>query len=230
MQVGVTGRYRLGAWDLMSSIAYFQATQTEHVDGHPFDPASYFTLSFRAGLETRSSSHRWDAKAARFGTESTAADADAHREGALYQLRYAWLRASGRSAWQLGTGFAVKATDSNRVVRLRTPLEPSEGNDNVQRAYVEAAWTWRPGPDVHWRVHLVPKALLEWSTRESGHETEAGLTLGLRLWDAHRLRSTGSLLVGGFQGRDYLGFGLRMEFAFRHLGIQDLEAGPENGG
>jgi hypothetical protein len=230
MQVGVTGRYRLGAWDLMSAFAYSQPTQTEHVDGHPFNPASYFTLAFRAGLETRSSSHRWDAKVARFGTEATTADADAHREGALYQLRYAWLRASGRSAWQLGTGFAVKAPDSNRVVRLRTSLEAAEGNDNVQRAYAEAAWTWRTGPKVLWRVHLAPKALLEWSTREGGHETELGLGMGLRLWDVHRLRSTGTLLAGSFKGEDYLGFGLRIEFAFRHLGIQDLEPERENGG
>jgi hypothetical protein len=100
----------------------------------------------------------------------------------------------------------------------------------VQRAYAEAAWTWRPGPKAYWRIHLAPKALLEWSSRESGHETELGLGMGLRLWDVHRLRSTGTLLTGSFKGEEYLGFGLRIEFAFRHLGIQDLESERENGG
>lgn len=147
----------------------------------------------------------------------------------MVQLRYAWLRASGRTAWQLGAGMLAKAFDYNRPLRLRTDLEQAEGNDNLQRLYAEAAWTWIPGPKTLWRAWLLPKALLEGATRESGHETELGLAMGMRVWEVHRLRVAGSLLYGGFKDRTYLGYGLKAEFAFRHLGFQDLEAQAETG-
>lgn len=230
LQVAVFGRYRLAAWDLMAGVAYSQPTQFEPVPGHPFHPASQLGGTFRAVLETDKSRHRFDAKGSRYGEEQTVTETPAHQEGAMYQARYAWLRSSARTAWQLGLGGAVKAPDANRQKRLRTALEPSEANDNVQRAYAEAAWTWSPSASQLWRVWLLPKALLEGSTRETGHETELGVTMGRRLWDVHRLRVGGTFLAGSFKGEDYLGFGLRAEFAFRHLGFQDLESQPEAGG
>jgi hypothetical protein len=119
--------------------------------------------------------------------------------------------------------------DANRPLRLRTALEPAEANDNVQRAFAEAAWTWAPKPSWLWRAWLAPKALLDGSTRDTGHETELGLALGLRLWEVHRLRASGNVLVGNFKDEDYLGFGVKVDFAFRHLGFQDLESQPESG-
>ena len=148
----------------------------------------------------------------------------------MYQARYAWLRTRGRTAWQLGAGAAVKWLDENRHLRLPAPLMPSDGNDNVQRAYAEMALTWTPRPTRLWRLWLLPKALLLPSARETGHETEAGIAYGMRLWEVHRFRASGSVLTGSFLGQDYLGFGLRAEFAFRHLGFQDLETQGEGGG
>lgn len=230
LQVGIFGRYRLGDWDLLAAANYFQPTRFEPVRGHPFSPASRLGGALRAIFEGGRSRHRYDAKLSRFGREETLSAIPAHVEGVLYQARYAWLRSRGRTAWQLGGGAAVKWLDENRPLRLPTPLLPTDGNDNVQRAYAEAALTWTPRPDRLWRLWLLPKALLLPSARESGHETEAGIAYGMRLWEVHRLRASGSVLFGSFLGRDYLGFGLRAEFAFRHLGFQDLEAQGEGGG
>ena len=230
LQAGVFGRVRVGAWDLMAGATYARPTRFEPVDGHPFHPASQLGGTLRAVLETGSSRHRFEAKATRYGEEETAAGDPAHREGTLYQGRYAWLRASGRDAWQLGLGAAAKAPDANRQRYLRTALEPSEANDNVQRAYAEAVRTWFPAPARVWRAWLLPKLLLEGSTREFGHETELGADLGLRLRDAYRLKVGGNVLAGSFRGSDYLGAGMRLEFAFRHLGLQDLDAAPGAGG
>lgn len=232
LQAGLFGRYRLAAWDLMAGASYYQPTRFEPVAGHPFHPASQLGGSLRAALETDLARHRWDFKASRYGEEETVAGTPAHREGRMFQLRYAWLRAWGRTAWQLGMGGAVKTHDSNRLLRLRAVLEPSEVNDNLQRGYAEAAWTWTPRPSLLWRAWLVPKALMEWSSRETGHETELGVAVGMRIWGVHRLRAAATLHAASFKGADYLGAGARLEFAFRHLGFQDLEAqpGPEEGG
>lgn len=229
LQIGLFGRYRLVAWDLMAGVTYAQATRFEPVDGYPFNPGSQLDATFRALLETSEARHRWDFKASTYGEETTNSETPAHQEGRLLQLRYAYLRASGRTAWQFGMGGAVKAPDANRLVRLRTALEPSESNDNLQRGYAEVTWTWSPNPALLWRAYLVPKALLDWSTREGGHETEIGVTMGMRMWEVHRLRSTGTVMVGNFKGQDYLGLGMRVEFAFRHLGFQDLESQGDSG-
>lgn len=229
LQVGVFGRYRLIAWDLMAGVTYAQATRFEPVEGYPFNPGSRLDATLRALLETSAARHRWDFKASTYGEESTVSEAPAHQEGRLLQLRYAYLRASGRTAWQLGMGGSVKTPDANRLVRLRTALEPAESNDNLQRGYAEATWTWSPNPALLWRAYLAPKALLDWSTRESGHETEFGVSLGMRMWEVHRLRSTGTVLAGSFRGQDYLGLGMRVEFAFRHLGFQDIESQGDSG-
>jgi hypothetical protein len=229
LQVGVHGRYRLGAWDLMGGASYSQPTQFEPVSGFPYNPASALGGSLRALLETSSARHRFDARMSRYGDEQTVQGVPAHREGLLYQARYAWLKSSRRSAWQLGMGGLVKTPDQNRPLRLRTALEPAEANDNVQRAYGEAAWTWSPKPTLLWRAWVVPKGLLDGSTRETGHETELGLAIGLRMWEVHRLRASGSVLTGSFQGQDYLGFGFKVDFAFRHLGFQDLESQGDSG-
>ena len=229
LQVGVFGRYRLIAWDLMAGVSYAQPTRFEPVEGHPFNPGSQLDATFRALLETGTARHRWDFKGSTFGEETTVSETPAHQEGRLLQLRYAYLRASRRTAWQLALGGAVKTPDANRLLRLRTALEPSDGNDNLQRGYTEVTWTWAPNPAMLWRVYLLPKALLEWSTRESGHETELGVSMGMRMWEVHRLRATGNVLVGNFKGQDYLGLGARVEFAFRHLGFQDLESQGETG-
>jgi hypothetical protein len=230
LQTGVFGRVRAGAWDLMAGATYARPTRFEPVDGYPFHPASQIGGTFRAVLETEASRHRFEAKVSRYGEERTATEDPAHREGTLYQGRYAWLRASGRTAWQMGLGAAAKTPDANRQRYLRAALEPSEANDNVQRAYAEAAWTWSPAPSRLWRAWVIPKLLLEASTREAGHETELGAALGLRLREAYRLKVGGTLLAGSFQGTGYLGAGLRAELAFRHLGLQDLDTAPGAGG
>jgi hypothetical protein len=230
LQAGVFGRVRAGAWDLMAGATYARPTRFEPVDGYPFHPASLLGGTLRAALEAGRSRHRFEAKVSRYGEEETATEDPAHREGILYQGRYAWLRASGRDAWQLGLGAAAKAPDANRRRYLRAALEPSEANDNVQRAYAEAVWSRSPAPSRTWRAWLLPKLLLEGSTRELGHETELGASLGLRLWDAYRLKLGGSVLAGSFQGTGYLGAGMRAEFAFRHLGLQDLDTAPGTGG
>lgn len=229
LQVGIHGRYRLGAWDLMGGASYAQPTRFEPVPGYPYNPASQLGGSARAILETSSARHRFDGKVSRFGDEQTLEGVPAHREGIAAQLRYAWLKASRRTAWQLGLGGLVKTPDQNRPLRLRTALEPAEANDNVQRAYAEAAWTWSPKPTLLWRAWVVPKGLLDGSTRETGREAEVGLAMGLRLWEVHRLRAAGTVLTGSFQGQDYLGFGMKVDFAFRHLGFQDLEAQGNSG-
>jgi hypothetical protein len=180
-------------------------------------------------LETSAAQHRFDLRMSRYGDESTVDGVPAHREGLLYQARYAWLKPARRSAWQLGLGGLVKTPDQNRPLRLRTALEPAEANDNVQRAFGEAAWTWSPKPSLLWQAWLVPKGLLDGSTRDTGYEAELGLAMGLRLWEVHRLKASGTVLTGSFQGRDYLGLGMKVDFAFRHLGFRDLEAQGESG-
>ncbi len=102
-------------------------------------------------------------------------------------------------------------------------------DENLQRAYGEAALTWVPSPDILWRLHVLPKAFFSWNGEQSGYEAETGISVGLKVWEYHRVRATGTMLMGALDGKQYLGFGIHAEFAFRHLGVQDLDEGPEPG-
>jgi hypothetical protein len=181
-------------------------------------------------LEAGSSRHRFDAKSVWYTGEDNAQRIPAHDEGDLWQLRYGYLKARGKVGWQAGLGMVMKLPDANRKLKLKSELEKTTSNDNIQRTYGEFSLSWIPDPKILWRIHLLPKVLFALKGTEIGHETEAGLTVGLKIWEVHRLRATGTFLYGGFSEKQYVGFGIKGEFSFRHLGFQDIEEDqPESG-
>lgn len=225
---GAFGRYRLTAWDVMAGASYARAGKAEPYPAAPFFPAPYFDLFARALYEGKAARHRFDTKLTVYGEETTHLRIAAHQEGSLWQLRYGYLRFARGKSWQLGLGGSFKMNDDNRRVRLERPLVTTPSNDNIQRAYAEMALSFAPGSDWLARAHLQPRSLIVMGqSLESGHETEMGLSVARRMWKVHRLRMAGNALYGQFRDQTYLGFGCRLEFAFRNLGLQDLE---EQGG
>jgi hypothetical protein len=229
VQAAVFGRYAWANLTGMAGASYARRSLYRGLPDQGFYPAAYFDLFARFFYQGQGASarHRVDVRASLYGSEETDERIPAHAEGDLFQLRYEWLKSLRKVGWQLGAGTAGKPPDKNRRIKLKSELEPARRDDNLQRAYGEAAVTWVPSPDILWRLHVLPKAVFSWNGEHTGYEAEAGLTLGLRVWEYHRFRATGTVLTGDFDGRQYLGLGLRAEFAFRHLGIQDLDEGPE---
>jgi hypothetical protein len=223
VHLGAFGRHRFPDWDLMAGASYQRTGLFEPIAGVSFFPAAYFDVFARALLEGRAARHRFDAKAVIYGEESGTLRIAAHREGSLWQFRYGYLRFARGKSWQLGAGAAWKAPDLNRQLRLESKLRSVDPNDNVQRAYGEFAVTFAPRPTWLMRAHLLPQALFTGWGSDLGHQTEAGLSWAARVWGVHRLRVAGTALYGNFREQEYLGFGLRAEFSFRHLGFQDLE-------
>jgi hypothetical protein len=228
LQAAVFGRLAGASWTLLAGAAYVRATVFRGLPGESFYPPAYFDLFGRWIVQGADARQRVDARASLYRDEENGERIAAHREGALYQVRYEWLKSLRKVGWQLGGGAAGKPPDRNRRIRLASELPLAGVDDNLQRAYGEAALTWVPSPAVLWRVHLLPKALFSWNGEHAGFEAESGISVALKIWEYHRLRATGTLLGGELDGRRYLGFGLRAEFAFRHLGIQDADTGPES--
>lgn len=227
VQVAVFGRYAWSNLTGMAGASYARRSLYRGLPDEGFYPAAYFDFFARILYQGASARHRLDGRASLYGDEESDERIPAHREGSLFQVRYEWLKSLRKVGWQLGAGAAGKPPDRNRRIKLKSELEPARRDDNLQRAYGEAAVTWVPSPDILWRAHLLPKAVFGWNGEHGGYEAEAGLTLGLKVWEYHRLRATGTMVTGQFDDRKYLGFGFRAEFAFRHLGIQDLDEGPE---
>jgi hypothetical protein len=225
IQAAAFGRYAWTNWTAMAGVGYARATLFRELPGKAFYPAAYFDLFGRAIYQGRSAVHRVDARASLYGEEQNADRIAAHEEGDLYQLRYEWLKPLRRISWQLGAGASAKPPDRNRRIKLKSELPLAGKDENLQRAYGEAALTWVPSPDILWRVHLLPKAIFSWNGEHAGYEAESGLGVGLKVWEYHRIRATGTMLYGNMDGKQYLGFGIHAEFAFRHLGIQDLDDG-----
>ena len=227
LQLAVFGRYAWTSWTALAGAAYVRETMFRGLSGASFYPAAYFDLFARATFQGTAARHRIDARASLFGDEENAERIPAHREGNVYQLRYEWLKSLRKVGWQLGAGAAGKPPDRNRRIMLKSDLVAAARDENLQSAYGEAALTWVPSPDILWRLHVLPKALFSWNGKQSGYEAETGISVGLKVWEYHRLRATGSMLLGAFDGKQYLGFGIHAEFAFRHLGVQDLDEGPD---
>jgi hypothetical protein len=228
LQAAVFGRYAWSNLTALAGAAYVRRSAYRGLPGQAFYPSSYFDLFARLVFQGASARHRVDGRASLYGAEETDQRIPAHDEGSLFQLRYEWLKSLRKVGWQLGAGAAGKPPDRNRRIMLKSELAPARRDENLQRAYGEAAVTWVPSPDILWRLHLLPKAVFGWNGEHAGYEAETGLSLGLKVWEYHRFRSTGTLLTGRIEGKQYLGFGFRAEFAFRHLGIQDLDEGPES--
>lgn len=222
VHVGAFGRYRFPDWDLMAGASYARSGRFEPIAGVAYYPSAYLDVFARALLEKRSARHRFDAKMVLYGDEGSALRIPAHREGSLWQFRYGYLRFANGKSWQLGLGGAWKNPDLNRRLRIESELQAAD-NDNVQRAYAEIAVSFAPRPTWLVRASLLPQALFAADGSGFGQQTEAGLSWAARLWGIHRLRVSGSALYGSYLDRTYLGFGMRAEFAFRHLGFQDLE-------
>ncbi len=223
MQAEVFARYSWTSWSTLGGFLYARPALFTGLPGSPFYTSPYFGLAGRAILETGSSRHRFDAKSVWYSPEDNSQRIPAHDEGDVWQLRYGYLRSHGKVGWQSGIGLVMRMPDANRKLKLRSPLEKTPSNDNVQRVYGELALSWIPDPDILWRMHLLPKALIALKGAAIGFETEAGLGVGLKIWEVHRIRATGTLLYGSFSGKKYVGFGIKGEFAFRHLGFQDIE-------
>lgn len=230
LEVGLFGRYNWTTWSALGGVTYARPARFTAIADHAFYPAPFFDFMARAVLETGKSRHRWDAKATLYGQETNDQRIPAHGEGDLWQLRYEYLRSRVRVGYQAGLGVAVRLPDANRKLKLRSTLEPTATDDNIQRIYGELALAWTPQPDILWRVHLLPKALFTVDGKASGYETETGLSMGLKIWEVHRVRATGTFIFGQFADQTYLGLGVRGEFAFRHLGFQDLEDAGDSGG
>jgi hypothetical protein len=227
LQVAVFGRYAWSNFTAMAGAAYVRETLFRGLPGESFYPAAYFDLFGRAVFQGAAARHRVDARASLYGEEENPDRIPAHQEGNLYQLRYEWLKSLRKVGWQLGAGAAGKMPDRNRRIKLKSDLVAAARDENLQRAYGEAALTWVPSPDILWRLHVLPKAIFSWNGEQSGYEAETGISVGLKVWEYHRARATGTMLMGALDGKRYLGFGIHAEFAFRHLGIQDLDEGPE---
>jgi hypothetical protein len=224
LQVGVFSRYTWTAWSAFGGFTYVRPTRYKLIPNEAFYPAPYFDLVGRALLETGVSRHRFDAKTTFYSSEENDQRIPAHDEGDLWQLHYGYLKSYSKVALQGGLGFAARLPDANRKLKLKSELEKSVTNDNIQRGYSEFSLTWVPHPDILWRFHLLPKILFSVKGAEVGHETELGAGVGLKIWEVHRIRGGATLLYGNFAGKQYTGFGIRAEFAFRHLGFQDLES------
>jgi hypothetical protein len=223
VHVGAVGRYRFPDWDVMAGGSYARAGNFEPIEAVSFFPAAYFDVFARALYEGRAARHRFDAKAVLYGEESGTLRIAAHREGSLWQFRYGYLKFARGKSWQLGLGGAWKNPDLNRRLRIASTLQPVEANDNVQRAYAEIAVTFAPLPTWLMRAHVIPQALFTPAQAGFGYQTEAGLSWAARLWGVHRLRVAGTAVYGTFRDQTFIGLGLHAEFAFRHLGFQDLE-------
>ncbi len=229
LQAAIFGRYAWTNWTLLGGFGYARPALFHLIQDRAFFPAAYFDFSGRAVYQTREGRHRWDAKASLYGDEGNDIRIPAHNEGDLYQLRYEYLKSLKRVAWQTGLGAAVKMPDANRRLKLISDLQPPDRDDNLQRVYLELSLVWAPDPDILWRFHLAPKAVFSWNGSQIGHETEAGLGMGLRIWEYHRIRVAGTILYGQVADRTYTGFGIHGEFAFRHLGFQDIDEGGDPG-
>jgi hypothetical protein len=223
LELGLFGQYLFPSWIVLTGFTYNRPTRFDGIPEAHFFPASYFNFIGRAILETSKARHRFDFKATIFTAEENEARIASHKEGNAWQLHYGYLHSYQKVAMQSGLGGLFKLPDANRQFKLKSELQPATENDNVQRAYAEFSLSWVPNPDILWRFHVVPKALFAFREAEFGSETELGASLGLKIWEAHRIRSGASFLFGNFAGKTYLGFGIKGEFAFRHLGFQDLD-------
>ena len=228
LQGTLSGRYAWTNWTLLGGLGYARPALFHLMADRAFFPAAYFDFSGRVLFQTQGGRHRWDAKATLYGEEGNDIRIPAHKEGDLYQFRYEYLKSLRRVAWQGGLGAVVKLPDANRRLKLISDLQAPASDENPQRAYLELSVVWAPDPDLLWRAHLAPKAIFSWNGSQVGHETEAGLGMGLRIWEYHRIRLAGTILYGQVGDKAYTGFGLRGEFAFRHLGFQDMD-GQEPG-
>lgn len=225
LQGAAFARYAWTNWTLLGGVGYARATLFDAIPGKSFYPASYFDLFARAIYQGRASRHRLDVKGSVYGEEGNSERIPAHDEGDQLQFRYEYLKSLRKVGWQLGFGAAGKPPDKNRRLKLKSDLQPPTRDDNLQRAYGEVSLTWVPSSDILWRLHMIPRGMFTWNGEEAGHETEMGISMGLKVWEFHRIRATGTMLLGQFGGKQYTGFGIRGEFAFRHLGIQDLDDG-----
>ncbi len=227
LQVGVYGRYAWSNWMLLAGLNYVRPTLFNLVPEKAFFPTPYFDLTARGIYQSREARHRWDVKASIYGEEGNAIRIPAHEEGDMYQLRYGYLKSLRRVGWQTGLGLAVKLPDANRRLKLKSDLEAPDRDDNLQRVFAEGSLAWAPDPDILWRLHLIPKALFSWNGEQAGYESEMGITMGLKIWEYHRVRVGGTMLYGQVSDKTYFGFGFRGEFAFRHLGFQDIDEGTD---
>ena len=230
VQMAAFGRYTTGSWTNLGGFSYVRPARFDAIPDHPFFPPTYFNLSGRTILETGASRHRFDLRSTFYLTEDNENRYAAHQEGNLIQGRYGYLKSHQRIAWQFGIGVAAKLPDANRKINLNVPLvsQNFSESDNIQRSYGEMALAFAPNPKILWRFQLLPKVLFAANHGEIGYETEAGIAVGLKVWEVHRIRASANFLSGQFSDKQYLGFGIRGEFAFRHLGFQDLEDGGEN--
>ena len=227
LQAAFFARYAWTNWTALGGVSYARATLFGAIPGKSFYPAAYFDLFARGIYQGRASRHRLDAKGSVYGTEDNSERIPAHKEGDLIELRYEYLKSLRKVGWQMGLGASGKLPDKNRRLKLKSELQPPSRDENLQRAYGELSLTWVPSPDLLWRLHVIPKGMFTWNGAQAGYETETGLTLGLKVWEFHRIRATGTMLLGRMYDKQYMGFGIRGEFAFRHLGIQDLDDGSD---
>ena len=115
------------------------------------------------------------------------------------QFRYEYLKSLRRVGWQVGAGAALKLPDNNRRLKLKSD-SCRQTDENLQRVFAEFSLAWTPDPDILWRLHLLPKVLFNWSGEQTGHETEVGISMGLKVWEFHRIRVTGTMLYGEVGG------------------------------
>jgi hypothetical protein len=158
-------------------------------------------LNFRAIYQGKEARHRYEFKSTIFAEEENSTRIPAHDEGESIQARYGYLKSLRRVGWQAGAGAALKLPDANRRLMLKSDLVQPDKDENLQRVFAEFSIAWTPNPALLWRLHLLPKGLFDWS----GEQT---------------------MLYGQVADETYTGFGFRGEFAFRHLGLQDLDDGP----
>ncbi|MDB5106731.1 MAG: hypothetical protein JWP91_4420 [Fibrobacteres bacterium] len=229
LHASIYGRYAWTNWTLLTGVSYVRPALFSIIPDKSFFPAPYFDLDARAIYQGRAARHRFDLKGSFFADEGNDIRIPAHNEGDLIQFRYGYLKSLRHVGWQAGAGSAVKLPDANRRLKLKSELAQPDRDDNLQRLFAEFSLAWAPDPDIIWRLHLLPKALFTWNGEQTGHETETGLSVGLKIWEYHRLRLTGTMLYGQVADETYTGFGFRGEFAFRHLGFQDIDDGSDQG-
>jgi hypothetical protein len=230
LELGVFSRAQTPTLTLLGGFTYNRPARFDGIPNEPFFLASYFNILGRAILETKNAFHRFDFKSTIFKDEENAARIAAHHEGLLWQVRYGYLHSRQKVSWQGGLGFAIKMPDANRKFKLKSKLQSVDDNDNLQRVFGEYALSWVPRVNYAWRFHLVPKALFAVDGLEFGSETELGAGVGFKIWEVHRIRGGATFLYGNYAGKQYMGIGVKGEFAFRHLGFQDLEGESIDGG